>query len=108
MTGRAGVALVLACLLPPGAGAMPGPGPGEPFGGDDGGCVPATSAALGCSAAVGKAFGVLTRSVAKCHTRQADARCREVVLGLTTRFDEEACEAAARARFDGVLGALAG
>src|SRR5436309_9008385 len=89
------------------AGAIPGPGPGDPFGGDDAGCVPATGAALGCSGTVAKALGTLVRSVAKCHMRQADARYGEVALGHASRFDEEACEAAARTRFDGALDALA-
>src|SRR5690349_10432714 len=78
----------------------PGPGPGAPFGGDDSGCVPATAATLKCADKVAKAVGTLIAAVAKCHAHQADARF------AGSSDDEEGCETAARARFDGVLASL--
>ncbi len=87
--------------------AMPGPGPGMPFGGDDAGCVPATRDQLRCSEKVGKAVAKLVGAVTKCHMRQADARFSTVVSGRPRSLDEEACEGTARAKLDQTLAALA-
>src|SRR5438552_8928750 len=81
--------------------ASPGPGPGAPFGGDDTGCVPATAATLKCAGKAAKTVAALIAAVAKCHGRPADARF------AGSAYDEEGCETAARARFDGVLASLA-
>src|SRR5438552_10136598 len=81
--------------------ASPGPGPGAPFGGDDTGCVPATAATLKCADKAAKTVAALIAAVAKCHGRQADVRF------AGSAYDEEGCETAARARFDGVLASLA-
>jgi hypothetical protein len=98
---RAGLALVLLGLVAIAsgeAGATPGPGPGEPFGGDDSGCVPPTVERLRCSKRAASALGKLTKTVSACHTRRADARFREVVLGGRAAADDAACESSAQAR----------
>jgi len=88
------------------AAAIPGPGPGEPFGGDSGGCVPVNSQIQRCSDRVGRAYAKLEGATNKCHASLAAARFAEVVLGKPKVFDEEACEASARSRFDDVLANL--
>jgi len=64
------------------------PGPGQPFGGDDPGCVPDNAAHLRCANTIARAFGSLVSAVIRCHRMQANA-------GLNHRaFDEESCEQA--------------
>ena len=63
-------------------------GPGQPFGGDDTGCVPDSTDHLRCANTVTRAFSSLVSSVIRCHRRQAMARMK----GQT--FDEESCEEA--------------
>src|SRR5262249_34843307 len=101
-----GLAAIVA-LLPLTAAAVAGPGPSEPFGGDDAGCVPPARPALACSDAVAKALGTLVGGAARCHARQADARYDQVTLGHGGGFDEEGCETSVGARFTGSLEALA-
>jgi len=95
------VALRSSCAL-----ALPGPGPGEPFGGDDAGCVPSRSDLRHCSDTAAGAYSRLEASLNKCHVRQVAARYAQAVLGSPRTFDEEACEAAAAARFDATLAKL--
>ena len=99
-------AVVFVAISVTAVGATPGPGPGQPFGGDDTGCVPATRDLLSCSSRVAKALGTLANKVRKCHVKQADARYREVVLGGPSAADDEDCEARAAAAFDRVLSRL--
>jgi hypothetical protein len=87
-------------------GAEPGSGPGEPFGGDDAGCVPASEALRRCSSTASKALAKLERVLVTCHLRAADARYAAVVLGQPAVFDEAACAATARVRFDTALARL--
>ncbi len=98
--------LLIATLWASIAGAAPGPGPGEPFGGDDAGCVPPTNTQLGCSMAAARAYERLEKSVVKCHRRQAKARYDAVIGGRPVSFDDEACEAQAVARFDATMAQL--
>jgi hypothetical protein len=93
--------LVMAFIVT--AAATPGPGPGEPFGGDDAGCVPAGRAERQCGDTIGKAVARLIAEVMKCHVKQADARFSTVVAGSPRSFDEEACETNARAKLDRTL-----
>ena len=95
--------LVALTALTTNAFAAPGPGPGEPFGGDDGGCVPLRSELLRCSDTASKAYGKLERAINKCHVKQASTRYSEVVLGKPKSFDEDGCEADAQSRYAAVL-----
>ncbi len=106
-------AMVAVCLLAGGALAAPG----DPFGGDDTGCVPDTADHLRCSKTVAKAFGKLFRSVATCHGRQAgdafhgnffgdgDAvgGAAETVPATAVSVSLKACETAAKGKFDEVI-----
>jgi hypothetical protein len=67
---------------------------GTPFGGDDTGFVPPDKATLKCESKVTKNAAKLTLAVSLCHIKAADAG----VKGKT--FDEEACEVAARGKYD--------
>jgi hypothetical protein len=63
-------------------------------GGDDTGFVPPDKATLKCESSVTKNAAKLTLAVSICHDKAADAG----VKGKT--FDEEACETAARGKYD--------
>src|SRR5207249_4455454 len=63
-------------------------GPGQPFGGDDPGCVPDNAAHLRCANTIARAFGSLVSAVIRCHRMQANARLNH------RAFDEESCEQA--------------
>jgi len=65
-----------------------------PFGGDDTGFVPPDKATLKCESSVTKNAAKFTLAVSICHDKAADAG----VKGKT--FDEEACETAARGKYD--------
>jgi hypothetical protein len=67
---------------------------GTPFGGDDTGFVPPDKATLKCESSVTKNAAKFTLAVSICHIKAADAG----VKGKT--FDEEACETAARGKYD--------
>src|SRR5262245_44050395 len=67
---------------------------GTPFGGDDTGFVPPDKATLKCESSVTKNAAKFTLAVSICHDKAADAG----VKGKT--FDEEACETAARGKYD--------
>jgi len=94
------------------AGAPVVAGPGDPFGGDDTGCVPSTTQGLRCARSVGTLLVKLRRSVLNCHFTQ-------VGLALQTGhsspgFDnsEENCEVgnpsnSAKATFDDKIASLA-
>ena len=71
-----------------------------PFGGDDTGFVPPDKATLKCESSVTKNAAKLTLAVSICHIKAADAG----VKGKT--FDEEACETAARGKYDHANGKL--
>ncbi len=104
---RGAIAVVaLAAISATVVGATPGPGPGQPFGGDDTGCVPATGNLLSCADQVATALGTLADKVRKCHVKRADARYKEVVLGGPSAADDETCEAGAAATFNRALGRL--
>ncbi len=45
--------------------------PGDPFGGDDTGCIPLHTGALRCGSVIGKALGKLNQRVIACHLTQA-------------------------------------
>src|SRR2546425_11430048 len=62
-------------------------GPGDPIGGDDPGCAPATKDDLKCSDGSLKAFVKAYQAVIKCHIKQADA-----ALKGAAGVDDEACE----------------
>jgi hypothetical protein len=65
-----------------------------PFGGDDTGFVAPDQATLKCESSVTKNAAKFTLAVSICHDKAADAG----VKGKT--FDEEACETAARGKYD--------
>src|SRR5262249_60676845 len=67
---------------------------GTPFGGDDTGSVPPDKGTLKCESSVTKNASKLTLAGSICHIKAADAG----VKGKT--FDEEACETAARGKYD--------
>lgn len=71
--------------------------PGDPFGGDDTGCVPDTVDHLKCEVKVAKLFAKLIRGVTTCHIAQASAGFKG------SGFGEGGCEQAAKAKFDGAL-----
>ena len=60
--------------------------PGDPFGGDDAGCVPPTAAVGRCEDGVQKALTKYIQTVIKCHIKAADAAVNSMP------FDEELCE----------------
>src|SRR3989442_3253185 len=62
-------------------------GPGDPIGGDDPGCAPATKDDLKCKDGNLKAFAKAYQAVIKCHTKQADAAFKAAAPN-----DDEACE----------------
>lgn len=87
-------------------------GPGQPFGGDDTGCVPSNKNLATCSGTAVKAFAKLVGSVITCHIKQADIAFK-VHNGGTGTFDEDACEdtdpvKSAKAKFDAALTKLDG
>lgn len=67
---------------------------GTPIGGDDTGFVPADKATLKCESSVLKNAAKLTLAVSICHMKMADAGVKQ------KSFDEEACETAARGKYD--------
>ncbi len=83
-----------------------GPGPGEPFGGDDSGCVPSRSELKRCSDTAARVYSRLESSLARCHIKQASTRYSQAGRGQPKVFDEETCESAAAARFDATLANL--
>ena len=97
------IALLLGARV---ASADPGPGPGEPFGGDDAGCVPLSTDVRRCSDSGASAYSKLEAAINKCHVGLASARYAEVVLGQTSSYDEEACEASAFVTFDNAVASL--
>ena len=60
--------------------------PGDPFGGDDAGCIPPTAAVGRCEDGVQKALTKYIQTVIKCHIKAADAAVKSMP------FDEELCE----------------
>jgi hypothetical protein len=75
-------------------------GPGDPFGGDDTGCVPDTADHLKCELKMARSLAKITRGTTGCHDKQAAA-------GFDgAGFGEPGCEQAVQAKFDKVLGKL--
>src|SRR5206468_12287388 len=81
--------------------------PGDPFGGDDAGCIPPTAAVGKCEDGVEKAITKYIQTVIKCHIKAADA----AVKGMP--FDEELCESnpssgkGAKEKYDAAIAKLA-
>jgi hypothetical protein len=73
---------------------------GTPFGGDDTGFVPPDTGTLKCESSVTKNAGKLVLAVSICHDKAADAGVK------AKTFDEEACETAARGKYDLANGKL--
>jgi len=82
--------------------------PGDPFGGDDDGCVPADKVGYTCGAKIGAALGKLTESVIKCHIVQEGHAFKASHSAIGFDNAEENCElgpsnTSAKARFDAVV-----
>src|SRR5436305_1369107 len=80
---------------------------GDPFGGDDAGCIPPTAAVGKCEDGVQKALTRYIQTVIKCHIKAADA-------GVEGKpFDEELCESdpvggkGAKEKYDAAIAKLA-
>jgi uncharacterized delta-60 repeat protein len=69
---------------------------------DDAGFVPPDASAGNCEAKVAKAVAKLAGAIVKCHVKAADAATE------AASFDEEACEAAERGKYDRATAALSG
>lgn len=82
------------------AGRLSVAAPGDPFGGDDTGCVPADKPGLGCSTKVEKLFSKLIMSVIRCHIDQAAAAFSGGGSG------EGGCTQSATAKFEHALAKL--
>jgi hypothetical protein len=83
-------------------------GPGDPFGGDDTGCVPAHKGALRCSSVVAKALAQLEQRVIACHLKQASQAFKAGHSSPGFDNAEENCTegpsaTSAKAKFDAVL-----
>src|SRR5437773_1343386 len=94
--------LVLSFAVTPAAA-----GPGDPFGGDDAGCIPPTANDAACEDGVAKAIRKYMQPVIKCHIKAADQ-------GLKGNpFDEELCESdpttgkGAKEKYDAAIAKLA-
>src|SRR5436853_608849 len=81
--------------------------PGDPFGGDDAGCIPPTAAVGRCEDGVQKALTKYIQTVIKCHIKAADAAVNSMP------FDEELCESnpssgkGAKEKYDAAIAKLA-
>ena len=81
--------------------------PGDPFGGDDAGCIPPTAAVGKCEDGVQKALTKYIQTVIKCHIKAAD------YAEKGTFFDEELCESdpstakGAKEKYDAAIAKLA-
>src|SRR5438094_6766777 len=81
--------------------------PGDPFGGDDAGCIPPTAAVGKCEDGVQKALTRYIQTVIKCHIKAADAAMKSMPL------DEELCESnpssgkGAKEKYDAAIAKLA-
>jgi hypothetical protein len=75
--------------------------PGDPFGGDETGCVPGTKDALRCEGKLTKVTAKLIGAVIRCHIDQAGAAFQG------GDFAESQCEESAKAKYDKDLGRLA-
>lgn len=73
-----------------------------PLGGNDVGFVPPDAAAAGCAKKEGKSIAKLTKQLAKCYRKNADAAFKG------DAFDLDACLSEAGARFDADIVALSG
>lgn len=92
------LAVLLGASLP--SVALPGPGPGEPFGGENSGCVPTTKSRLSCSVALGKAYDKLEAALLKCHGDEVKSLYFELSGSGGKPFDETLCRSRAIQRFD--------
>lgn len=75
---------------------------GTPFGGDDTGFIPPDATTLKCESTVAKNLSKLGLAISICHFKAADAGVK------AKTFDEEACEAAARGKYDQANAKLTG
>ena len=91
--------LVLSFAVTPAAA-----GPGDPFGGDDAGCIPPTANDAACEDGVAKAIRKYMQAVIKCHIKAADSG------GFV---DDELCESdattgkGAKEKYDAAIAKLA-
>jgi hypothetical protein len=95
--------LILGYLLMAAAPALAAPG--DPFGGDDTGCVPSTKLGLSCAKKVGTVVFKLKRAVLKCHLTQAELAFKTGHSSPGFDNSEEHCEVgnpsnSAKAKFD--------
>ena len=82
-----------------------GADPGQPFGGDDAGCVPDTKDHLHCADTIAKALGKLLAGVLKCHVQQADAAFKSGA-GVADEDCEDGPAKSAHGRFTAALAKL--
>lgn len=94
-----GAAFLSVCLASSAVHAAPG----DPFGGNETGCIPADEPGLACGKALTGAFGKLVAGVIKCHLSQVKGAFQ--TLGSSPALDaaEEACTAKAKDKFDASL-----
>jgi hypothetical protein len=98
-------ATAVALALPVTTFATPGPGAGQSFGDDDGGCVPLRSALRQCSDSAASAYSKLESAIDKCHALQA-AAAFSTFSGSPKTFDEDGCEADAMSAYGDKLTGL--
>src|SRR5437879_13185162 len=97
--------LLASAILPFSSSAVASPA--EPFGGDDAGCIPPTTAVAKCEDGVQKALSKYIQTVIKCHIKAADYAV------TSTPFDEELCESdpstakGAKEKYDAAIAKLA-
>src|SRR5438552_14686259 len=97
--------LLASAILPFSSSAVASPG--DPFGGDDAGCIPPTTAVAKCEDGVQKALSKYIQTVIKCHIKAADYAV------TSTPFDEELCESdpstakGAKEKYDAAIAKLA-
>lgn len=77
--------------------------PGDPFGGNETGCIPSDKAGLACGKTLTGAYAKLVASVIKCHLSQVKGAYKAGASSPTFDSAEEACTAAAKTKFDASL-----
>src|SRR5438093_10777368 len=94
------------CLLTLGLGGSRA-GPGDPIGGDDPGCAPATKDDLKCSDGSLKNFAKAWAAATKCHIKQADAAFKNGVPGDDAGCETSGAGKSAKEKFDAARATLA-
>src|SRR5437870_13378321 len=99
MTSRPVLALLLVTLLSTGASVA---APGDPFGGDDGGCFPLNKDAAKCQHVVAKKASKALVCILGCHVKRANGK-------LADDTAEDACEStdplkSCKAKYDKATG----